>query len=183
MIKLIQISISMILLIIAVGCSPTTVQPLVSTTVQDSVVTAPTNWADYEDVDVDQYFGSLEATSDKSFHDVPDILLANDSELTNSYQERQGFRIQVLATLDKQDADRAYEDALLWWESIEDNSSLIEGQILFGQQAPVYLDFHPPYYRLRVGNFIDRESARQLLEVIQRDYEGAFIAPGVILVQ
>jgi len=181
MIKSIQISLLIVLVIIAVGCTTSSVKPLISTTAVDSVTSIPIDWTNFEDFDVEQYQVSSEASSGKNFHDAPDILLTNDSEFIDPYQEQQGFRIQILATLDKQEADLAYEDALSWWEGFEEKSYVNEGDSW--QDPPVYLDFHPPYYRLRVGNFVNRDDAKQLLDVVQRDYLGAFVAPAVILVK
>ncbi len=173
----------MILVITTVGCSSSAVKPLISATDEDSLITVPIDWKSYEDFDLDPYQESSEASSNNSFHDMPDQLLRNDLEFDDVYKERQGFRIQILATLDKQEADLAYEDALTWWEGLKNNSSLSEEYMHLGEEPLVYLDFHPPYYRLRIGNFIDRDDARELLDMIRREYEGSFIAPGVILVK
>jgi hypothetical protein len=56
----------------------------------------------------------------------------------------QGYRIQVYATTDFKDAERKKEDLMATLEE------------------PVYVIYEAPYYKLRVGNFTDEISAKNL---------------------
>ncbi|MCY4223600.1 MAG: hypothetical protein OXF06_02080 [Bacteroidetes bacterium] len=183
MTKSYPIIILMVFLIGTLGCSGPTVSPLISTATDDSLTTAPNDWSTNEEFDIAPYLDPLQNASEERFHDVPDILVMTDAEVDIPAEEEQGFRIQILATLDKLGADVAFEEALVWWESFDADSSLRDIYTQIEPKPPVYLDFRPPYYRLRIGNFLNRSDAEDLLGIIQRNYEGAFIAPGTILIR
>jgi len=173
----------MIFLVGTIGCSSRVVSPLISTTSEDSLIASSVDWSTYEDFDLTPYQDPPKNSSMERFHDVPDILFTTDADVDIPTEERPGFRIQILATLDKQGADLAFEEALAWWERFVADSSLKHVYMQIESEPPVYLDFRPPYYRLRIGNFLSRSDAEGFLDVIQRNYEGAFIAPGTILIR
>ena len=183
MTKSYSIIILMVLFIGTMGCSGPAVSPLISTATEDSLTLIPMDWSTNEDFDLSPYLDPSQNASEERFHDVPDILVMTDAEVDIPAEEAQGFRIQILATLDKLGADVAFEEALVWWESFDADSSLKDIYTQIESEPPVYLDFRPPYYRLRIGNFLNRGDAEDFLGVIQRSYEGAFIVPGTILIR
>ncbi len=166
------------LLLFAVGCSGPASSPLVDTTPVDIPETSRINWSEHEDFDVDKY--AEQPDTMKRFHDVPDELLLADR---GPVRERSGFRIQILATLDKQEADQAFEDALVWWQGFKESASFSESYTQAEDEPPVYQDFKAPYYFVRVGNFTSRDEAEHFLRVIPREYDRAFVVQGVVRVR
>ena len=116
-------------------------------------------------------------------HDVPEVLRSGRALSDNSWEGQPGFRIQIVSTLNKAEADQAVEDAIGWWRKRVREDSF---QALYQQREedpPVYQDFRAPYYRIRIGNFPTREDAQLLLDVIQRSYQSAFIAPDQVILK
>lgn len=76
-----------------------------------------------------------------------------------------GFRVQISIT---QEIDRA--------NSLRDSLALL----LPGEW--VYMVYHPPYYKVRIGNFTGRADAGAMLEEVRRNgYPDAWIVPDKIL--
>ena len=136
-----------------VGCSGPTTRTLIDSSDENKQEGISIDWAEYEDFSLDAYQEEVKNFSTWSIHDVPDILLAPSMDSLTSRVEQNGFRIQLLATLDKLEADQAVEDALVWWEEFEMSSSYREVYAQNESEPPVYLDFRAPYYRVRIGNF------------------------------
>lgn len=120
----------------------------------------------------------LDSLQSGSFHDIPERLVS-----THLLEKKRGFRIQILSTLNKKEADSAFEDALQWWKNFENDPSFRELYPQKHAKPPVYQDFASPYYRVRIGNFIHREDAERLLKGIMGIYDRAMIAPDIILLK
>ena len=72
--------------------------------------------------------------------------------------ESEGYRVQVLAT---RYFERADSLAVIMKNTVSDS---------------VYVDFEAPNYKVRIGDFIDRDSAESLQqELIQMGYKSAWI--------
>ena len=70
----------------------------------------------------------------------------------------EGFRVQVLATSSRENADRLRDEL-----SIE-----------YGKD--IYIVFEAPNYKVRIGNFIDRRQAENSrLELIKKGYLSSWI--------
>jgi len=76
--------------------------------------------------------------------------------------QQRGFRIQVITT----------EDPELAGEIINKIESAME--------YPVYRIYEPPYYKVRVGNFIDRADADEMMDELRRAGYETFIVPDII---
>ena len=83
-----------------------------------------------------------------------DIVLSLDSVQSVS----EGYRVQVLAT---RYFERADSLAVIMKNTVSDS---------------VYVDFEAPNYKVRIGDFIDRDSAESLQqELVQMGYNSAWI--------
>ena len=83
-----------------------------------------------------------------------ELLLSLDSVQSVS----EGYRVQVLAT---RYFERADSLAVIMKNTVRDS---------------VYVDFEAPNYKVRVGDFIDRDSAKSLQEdLIQMGYNSAWV--------
>lgn len=81
-----------------------------------------------------------------------------------------GYRVQLYASRDKREADAQLRRAINWWEvsgaSDEDRDYL-----------PVYLEYEQPYYKVRLGDYRDRERAASDADRLARIFRGAFVVP------
>ncbi len=91
-----------------------------------------------------------------------DQLLDLYSRHHNSFDEKDGFRIQVLATTMR---DKAYST---------------EQDFKFKYSQNTYLTFKTPYFKLRVGDFTDRLEAYRFLQEIKSKYPGAFLVTELV---
>ncbi len=107
-------------------------------------------------------------------HDVPESLMDGSQFTTSTRTPRRmpGYRIQVYSSQDRQLADKALERAIVWWESLPEHE---------GSQAPVYLEYEQPRYKVRVGNYGSRDEANQLLYPVREMFPSAFIVPTMIM--
>jgi len=84
-----------------------------------------------------------------------------DERLSDPYQ---GFRIQILSTRDVSLADSTRADFEDW------------AQERFAEYVPnSYIHYRQPYYRVRIGDFQDRDRAIELSRLIQLRYPDAWI--------
>ncbi|MXZ03958.1 MAG: SPOR domain-containing protein [Rhodothermaceae bacterium] len=174
-------TLTLIFLLLAVACSGPATTPLMDTGSSEENV--PIDWSAHEDFDPEAYREPAVAASVEVEHDVPEMLLSSNTVPYYSRQEQPGFRIQIVSTLSKQEADQAVEDALAWWRDFEEDPSLYELYPRSEPEPPVYQDFRAPYYRVRIGNFITRANAERLLEVVKDNYASSFIAPDQVVVE
>ena len=174
-------TLTLIFLLLAVACSGPATTPLMDAGSSEENV--PIDWSAHEDFDPEAYREPPVAASVEVEHDVPEMLLSSNNVPYYSRQEQPGFRIQIVTTLSKQEADQAVEDALAWWRDFEEDPSLHELYPRSEPEPPVYQDFRAPYYRVRIGNFISRANAERLLEVVGDSYASSFIAPDQVVVE
>lgn len=137
-------------------------------------VPVPGRLADYEDFDVEAY---REARPEEEAieHDVPEVLMENRAAASNE-RVAQGFRIQVISSVEKDAAVAAEVEARRWWRN--EGSSAYRGA--FPSELPTYVVYQQPYYRLRIGDFATRQDAQQALAAIEGRYPGAFIVPDTV---
>ncbi len=112
-------------------------------------------------------------------HDAPESLLLGKAD-KGQRQMRKGYRIQLLSTRSKEEADQMSAQAIQWWGEERKKGNL--AWVLSGVNGvpPVYQDFSEPYWRVRLGNFVAREAAQQALEAVREHFGGAFIAPSEV---
>lgn len=172
-----------LLLLAAASCSaPPGPSPLMDAVSDETQDERPIDWAEYEDFDPEPYREPAGDPANMIRHDVPEILLSADVTAFSSSEEQSGFRIQVISTLDKKEADQMVEDALTWWQEFIADAALSALYPQIESEPPVYQDFRAPYYRVRIGNFRNREDAERLLDVVEKSYASAFIAPDRVLI-
>jgi hypothetical protein len=134
------------------------------------------NVGDFEDFDASPYREEVARVAVVQ-HDVPSRLMDGEAPRTTT-RTVQGFRIQVLSSVDKAEADRAVDEAMSWWSANRGEAP----QGLFGSQLPVYVVYQQPYYRVRIGNFATRADAQRRLDFVRRQYPGAFLAPDTVTI-
>jgi len=83
-------------------------------------------------------------------------------------EQVEGYRVQVYASENRQNAERVRSDALRWW-----------GGTGRGDIAAI-VAYLQPYYRVRLGAFASREEADAALAIIRGEYPEAFLVPDVV---
>lgn len=78
--------------------------------------------------------------------------------LDSNITEIEGFRVQVFATQDRNRADQLQRELVLKFDE------------------KVYIIFEAPNYKLRVGDFLDRENAEKLrMRLVSLDFPSSWI--------
>lgn len=130
-------------------------------------------FASFETFDPSMYTVTPPAPQFDIAHSVPGRLM--QGEATRGVRRVvEGFRIQIFSTNEKSVADRRRAEARSWWEQIQQEEEVPED--LFPAQLPTNIAYRPPYYRVRIGSFAERERAEEALSFVRRKYPDAFIA-------
>ncbi len=140
------------------------------------------DWTQHEDFNPEPYQEQLAGPASMIQHDIPNVLLSDDSLLFDTSDMQSGFRVQILSTLHKLEADQIIEDALAWWQDFVEDTSFYQLYPQFESKPPIYQDFRAPYYRIRIGNFLHRDDAERFLETVEKSYASAFIAPDMVII-
>ena len=87
-----------------------------------------------------------------------DLMLNIDRSLDSNITEIEGFRVQVFATQDRNRADQLQEELM----------------IKFNEK--IYIIFEAPNYKLRVGDFLDRDKAELMrVKLVASDFPSSWI--------
>ncbi len=96
------------------------------------------------------------------FQDIPDVFLQEvEEEEVDIYQ---GFRVQIQTTRDVQEADSTLEEFEAWAD-----------RTIAEFMPRGYVHFRQPYYRVRVGDFHNRERAIEFSRMIKFRYPDAWL--------
>ena len=135
----------------------------------------------YETFDPAPYDAQPEAPDAEIAHDVPPALMAGEIEMPETEGPRtvQGYRVQVFSSADKAAADDVRDEAAGWWRVVRDDP---DAAAALPNGLPAEVEYHQPYYRVRLGAFEFRREAEAALRVIQRRFPEAFIVPGTVTI-
>ena len=87
-----------------------------------------------------------------------DPMINTGKSLDSSITEIEGFRVQVFATQDRNRADELQDEL----------------KIKFNEK--IYIIFEAPNYKLRVGDFLDRDDAELMrMKLVSSDFPSAWI--------
>jgi len=85
--------------------------------------------------------------------------LLDSPQLKPLPEEMDGFRVQICAISDEERAKQVQRDAIIQFIDEE-----------------VYLEYHAPYYKVRIGNCLTRFDAEQLQELaMQKGFQDAWV--------
>ena len=163
------------------GCSGVASQA--SDADRDQASARPLSLADYESFDAQPYAEAPPSPRPEVSHDAPEGLLSGRFADQGATITRAGYRIQILSTQDKDEADHLAVTAAAWWRAQRQSGALEEAYPREEKSPPVYQDFHAPYYRVRLGNFLSRDDAVETLRIVEKRFASAFIAPGRIQIE
>lgn len=143
----------------------------------DELPTPEVRMADYEDFDPAPYRERAPEASVEIEHDVPESLMEGTAD-TGVRSNVQGFRIQVLSTLDKDAAVQQEEEIRMWWRENRDAAP----QGLGSEEMAVNVVYIQPYYRVRLGNFTSRDAADRARQFVAQRFPDAFIVPDTVTI-
>lgn len=191
-------------LLFAVGCTgPKESGP--STPADDeATVVDDVDLAQYERFDADRY-REPELAPPTVQHDVPARLMQGEAG-AGQIVEQDGFRIQIVSSLDRRAAETVQSEFSRSWQVLtgstpedslggplpevltgEEDDDPVESDSTwiraFDAEPETYLLYRQPYYRVRVGNYADRAEAEVALRAIEEVYPEAFIVPDRVQVQ
>jgi hypothetical protein len=93
------------------------------------------------------------------------IFPVNKDLTEREYIETSGYRIQLISTQDRT-------------EALE-----IKKQADERYDLPVYIDFEPPNYKVRIGNYSSNEEAMRVQETLRRHgFKFAWVVPSKIII-
>jgi len=121
-------------------------------------------------------------------HEIPESLTKEENVSPGKVKARarNGFRVQLFAGLNQGSAKEVYNEAYNWWTTVGTKVALstdstdvtIHSEQI---QAPVFLDYEQPNYKVRIGNFISREEAKEFSAYLDGSFRAHFIIPARIL--
>ena len=87
-----------------------------------------------------------------------DVKTSASKSLDSNITEIEGFRVQIFATQDRNKADQLQEDLALKFDE------------------KIYIIFEAPNYKLRIGDFLDRDDAEILrMRLVSSDFPSSWI--------
>ena len=112
-------------------------------------------------------------------HDAPESLLRGQAARSQE-RTQQGYRIQILSTRSREEADLRSGQVIQWWIEEREKGNLAAVLPRADGAPPVYQDFSEPYWRIRLGDFGTRTGAQTALAAVREHFGSAFIAPAEI---
>lgn len=117
-------------------------------------------------------------------HRVPSALMNPSTAGLDSARTltvRSGYRIQIFSGEAKASADEQYNKAFAWKNQAvnqpEDSVQVAEGVKGLSEELRIHIEYQAPYYKVRIGDFLNREQAEKALPVVQKRFEDAWVVP------
>ncbi|PWN07537.1 SPOR domain-containing protein [Rhodohalobacter mucosus] len=107
---------------------------------------------------------SLEDESSGLDHEMPEKFTEKAATMEDEVDEFAGYRVQILSTRDVVHADTTRDGFVAWADTT-----------LAGYNPSAYVFFRQPYYRVRTGDFRDRELAIEFSRILKEYYPDAWV--------
>lgn len=168
--KLLNFPILVILLALVIaGCSTSTqvintVSAPESTSVADSLLAG----GDYITMD----YGSIRAKMDDPLRSVSNAFPEDYKFVTSgntSQRSRQGFRVQLISTQNREDAEIMLESYKIWLASQR-----------FDHNPKGYILFRAPFFRVHIGDYYERPMAMDLVQRMKAQFPDAWVVADTI---
>lgn len=142
----------------------------------------PAPYATYETFDPSRYDAEPPPVQPEPLrHDVPELLMEGRLVVDDGAGTRvQGFRIQVASSPLKADADAVRDSVRAWWGTAR---TMPDVPPALAADPSVDVDFQRPYYRVRLGGFLEQEDALDAVGYVRRHFPEAFVVPAEIVVR
>ncbi len=115
------------------------------------------------DVNLQGYRSSFADQQAVTHNEIPEVYFEIEEEERQRDRNR-GFRIQIISTQDARLAEDIREDFEEWINSVSEPP-----------HAQSYMIFQQPYYRVHVGDFLDRDKAMEFTEFVRLRYPDAWV--------
>ena len=107
---------------------------------------------------------SLDDESSGLDHEMPEMFTKEVASRQSEVDEFAGYRVQILSTRDVVHADTTRDGFIAWADTT-----------IAGYQPAAYVFFRQPYYRVRAGDFRDRELAIEFSRILKQYYPDAWV--------
>lgn len=97
-------------------------------------------------------------------HDLPEEFTREVTVEEQNQDRFAGYRVQILSTRDVEHADSTRDNFVAWADTT-----------MQGYKPDAYVHFRQPYYRVRAGDFQNREKAIEFSRLIKQEYPEAWI--------
>lgn len=164
-----------IVMLLLAGCSSGAV---LSPDAAPSDIPTPAAWSEVETVDVPAFDEVLPTVERTVTHDAPGILLRSEAD-DGIVEEVAGFRVQLFSSINRLEAIQMEEDVEAW---LRRRTPEQRAQLGLATMPKVYNIFSSPYFRVRVGDFRERERAQRLRDALARDFQGVLVVPDRVTV-
>lgn len=102
--------------------------------------------------------------------DIPEIFLREVGREEREVDPYAGYRVQILSTRSIAEADSVRNDFRAW-----------ANERIAGYDAEAYIYFRQPNYRVRTGDFQNRDAAIEFSRIVKNRYPGAWVVHDRIL--
>lgn len=143
----------------------------------------PLTWSSYEDDFKPENYRPQPPLRDRGNgtldHDVPTSMMGGQDTSLSGGPTRtvSGFRIQVISTQSRATAETTRENLLAWWQSARQD---LDAPRTLGQDLGIYVSYEQPYYKVRIGDFIQRADADQAVSFVREQFPDAWIVPDMV---
>jgi hypothetical protein len=97
-------------------------------------------------------------------HDMPELFTREVSVEERETDQYAGYRVQILSTRDVIHADTTRDNFVAWSDTTME-----------AYKPNAYVHFRQPYYRVRTGDFQNREKAIEFSRLIKQQYPEAWV--------
>jgi hypothetical protein len=97
-------------------------------------------------------------------HDMPELFTREGTFEEREVDQFAGYRVQILSTRDVVHADTTRDNFVAWADTTME-----------GYKPNAYVHFRQPFYRVRAGDFQNREKAIEFSRLIKQEYPEAWI--------
>jgi len=166
---MLRIATSLLLIILMASCSAST---LVMNTRMDSSAddSADSIWTENDYIYMD--YASIRVRTDDPLKSVSNIYpddYRNVTSTTVDSRNRQGFRVQLLSTQNRIDAEIVLENYKIWLASQQ-----------IDHKPKGYIHFRAPFFRIHVGDFYERNDAFELVKLLKNQFPDAWVVADTI---
>lgn len=97
-------------------------------------------------------------------HDMPELFTREVAVEERETDQFAGYRVQILSTRDVIHADTTRDNFVAWSDTTME-----------AYKPNAYVHFRQPYYRVRTGDFLNREKAIEFSRLIKQQYPEAWV--------
>ena len=125
----------------------------------------------YETFDPSPYPANLVIEEGELEHVVPTELMEGRAS-EGLFRNDAGYRVQIALVREKNNADIMVDEVTQFLQQMKEDEPL---NPVFQREVPIYNIYVQPFFRVRLGDFSNREDAERLRSQIESEYPGALV--------